>query len=413
MQVRHRVVLLALVINMVCYTDRVCIAAAGPEMRKAFDFSPAQMGLVYSIFSLSYFLGQTPWGAVADRWGARGLVSFAVAGWSVFTALTAAAWSFASLLVIRFIFGGLEAAFSPAVASAFNRWVPVPERATAFGLFLGGGRLGGAITPWIVGLLLVRFGFGWRVPFVVFGAVGVLAALAWFAWYRNHPKEHPRMTARELELIESSVPVAREKTPTDWRRLLRSARLWCLLGVAFGATFLWQFYITWFPTYLRERRGLSMTEAAFYAGLPFFLGMAATWVGGVLTDVIGRRTSVRAARRAVGLISLLGGAGMMLAGIWYPEAGVAAILMGSAAGFIDLYLGAAWASATDIGGSSGGAVSGLMNASSNCAGFASPALMGWVLQQWGNWDAVLLLSVGTTLVAAVLWLFVNPREARG
>jgi len=103
---------------------------------------------------------------------------------------------------------------------------------------------------------------------------------------------------------------------------------------------------------------------------------------------------------------------MMLAGIWYPEAGGAAILMGSAAGFIDLYLGAAWASATDIGGSSGGAVSGLMNAASNCAGFASPALMGWVLQQWGNWDAVLLLSVGTTLVAAVLWLFVNPREAR-
>ena len=58
--------------------------------------------------------------------------------------------------------------------------------------------------------------------------------------------------------------------------------------------------------------------------------------------------------------------------------GLAALLMGCAAGAVDLYLGAAWSSATDIGGSSGGAVAGLMNAASNCAGFASPALMGWV-----------------------------------
>jgi MFS family permease len=102
-RVRHSVVFLALLINMICYTDRVCIAVAGPEMRKAFDFSQAQMGLVYSIFSLSYFLGQTPWGLAADRFGSRGIVSLAVAGWSVFTALTATAWSFVSLLTIRLV----------------------------------------------------------------------------------------------------------------------------------------------------------------------------------------------------------------------------------------------------------------------------------------------------------------------
>ncbi len=109
MAYRHRLVLLALVINMVCYTDRVCIAIAGTELRKAFGLSQTQMGLVFSIFSLSYFLGQTPWGVLADRYGSRGLVAFAIAGWSLFTALTAAAWSYASLLVIRFVFGALGA----------------------------------------------------------------------------------------------------------------------------------------------------------------------------------------------------------------------------------------------------------------------------------------------------------------
>jgi len=127
MPVRYSIVLLALLINMVCYTDRVCIAVAGPEMRKAFGFSQTEMGFVFSIFSLSYFLGQTPWGMLADRMGSRSIVAFAIAGWSVFTALTASAWSFVSLLAIRFVFGGLEAAFSPSVASAFSRWVPVND----------------------------------------------------------------------------------------------------------------------------------------------------------------------------------------------------------------------------------------------------------------------------------------------
>lgn len=408
--VRYQLILLALLINMICYTDRVCIAVAGPEMRDAFGFSQAQMGLVFSIFSLSYFLGQTPWGMAADRYGARGLVSFAVAGWSVFTILTAYAWSFASLMGIRFTFGALEAALSPSVASAFNRWIPSSERSTAFGAFLGGGRLGGAITPPIAGLILLHY--GWRTPFVVFGFVGLLGAVAWFYWFRNKPGEHPAMTDTELERIQAGAPnSARVAGKTPWSELLSSRRLWCLLAAAFGSTFLWQFYITWFPTYLRENRGMSVSEAGYYASIPFLLGVGATWVGGILTDSIGRRTGERSARSLIGFVSLSAAALLMSAGVWCPQAGPAALLMGSAAGAVDLYLGAAWSSAIDIGGSSGGAVAGLMNAASNCAGFASPALMGWVLQSSGDWNFVLFLGVGMTAISAVLWLFVNPRRS--
>jgi MFS family permease len=339
-RVRHSVVLLALGINMICYTDRVCIAVAGPEMRKAFDFSQAQMGLVFSIFSLSYFLGQTPWGMAADRYGARGLVSLAVAGWSAFTILTAYAWNFASLMAIRFTFGALEAALSPSVASAFNRWIPSSERSTAFGAFLGGGRLGGAITPPIAGFILLLY--GWRVPFVAFGLLGLLGAVAWFYWFRNRPEEHPAMTQIELERIRTGIPEStKQVTKTRWSELLSSTRLWCLLAVAFGSTFQWQFYITWFPTYLRENRGMSVQEAGYYASIPFLLGVGATWFGGILTDSIGRRTDDRSARTLIGLVSLSAAALLMSAGVWCPQAGLAALLMGCAAGAVDLYLGAA------------------------------------------------------------------------
>ena len=133
----------------------------------------------------------------------RHIVTFAIAGWSVFTALTATAWSFVSLIAIRFTFGALEAAFSPSVASAFSRWVPVNERATAFGAFLGGGRLGGAITPPIAGLLVLHY--GWRIPFVVFGAFGLLWSVLWYAWYRNSPEEHPAVKPPEQALIAKTT----------------------------------------------------------------------------------------------------------------------------------------------------------------------------------------------------------------
>ena len=385
------IVALAAAMNVVCYTDRAAVSIAGPRLQGEFGFSPAQMGFVYSIFNLSYFLGQTPWGILADRHGARWLVAVAILGWSAFTGLTALAVGFASLLAIRFVFGALEAALSPAVASAFRGWVPESSRASAFGFFLGGGRLGGAITPWLA--LPIMTMWGWRGLFLTLAALGAVAAAAWLALYRNPP---------------ARPAVRTDATPVDWGGLLASPRLWRLLAVAFGSTFLWQFFITWFPTYLQQQLKLDGTAAAFFAGLPFALGMGATWIGGLLTDAVARRWSPRQARTWVGLAGLLLAGLLLSAGIWCPAPRLAALLMAMAAAGVDLFLGSAWASALDIGGARGGAVAGLMNAASNCAGFVSPSLNGWILGRWNDWNIFLLAAVAIDLLAAALWLGVNP-----
>lgn len=408
---RYSIIALAMVINLICYTDRSCISIAGPGMRAEFGFTPTQMGLVYSIFSLSYFMGQTPWGMLADRYGARGLVTLAILGWSVFTGMTALAWSFASLLVIRFVFGGLEAALSPSIAAAFNKWIPTYERSSAFGFFLGGGRLGAAITPFIAASALAAW--GWRSVFLLFGGFGVAAAIVWFLWFRNRPDEHARVNDQELVLIRASLgDSSRPRVHTNWGELLKSTRLWCLLAVAFGCTFLWQFYITWFPTYLMEERKMSLQESARYAGLPFLFGVFATWLGGLLTDALSRRFDVRVARTLVGTTSLTTAGLLLSAGIWCDDPRMAAVLMASGALGVDLFLGAAWASALDIGGASGGAVAGLMNAASNLAGFVSPTFNGWVVETFHDWHVFLAVAIGVNWLAAVLWLFVNPRPAK-
>src|SRR5579864_4807658 len=200
-RIRYSIVGLATAINLLCYTDRMCMAAAGPAIAKDLGFSPSRMGLVFGIFSLAYALGQTPWGMAADRFGSRGIVTAAICCWSAFTALTGTARSLVSMLAIRFTFGGLEAALSPATAAAFTRWTPVSERSTSFGAYLGGGRLGAALTPPVAVFLLLRF--GWHRMFAMFGLLGLPAAALWFWWYRDKPASHPSVNAAEQELIRA------------------------------------------------------------------------------------------------------------------------------------------------------------------------------------------------------------------
>ena len=388
---RYTVVALAVAVNIVSYLDRVSISVAAPALRGEFGFTPLQMGQVFSAFSLSYAILQAPWGAAADRFGARAIVTLGILGWSLFTGLTAASWNLISLLTIRFVFGAIEACLSPAVSSAFGRWIPVERRSTAFGIFLGGGRLGGAIGPGIAALLVLRY--GWRSSFVAFAGLGVVAGAMWWRYYRD-ASESPR------------APRPAGPTPV-------SASLVFLLLAAFSYTFMWQFYITWFPTYLVEKRGFGLVEAGKLAGLPLLFGLAANWIGGFASDGLTRRFGLRVGRSGFACAALMVSALLLYTGVSSGNRTAAAILIALAAGAGDLMLGAAWASAVDIGGKDAGAVSGLMNSSSNFGGFVSPIAFGWMLQTWKEWNPVLLVAALANVAAACFWLGVRVPDPRG
>jgi sugar phosphate permease len=404
--IRYSIIALATAVNLLCYADRTAIAAAAPIFQKEMGFAPAQMGLILGIFSLAYALGQTPWGMVADRFGTRTIIAGSILCWSGFTVLTGLARSFAALLAVRFSFGALEAALSPSSAVAFARWAPITERSTAFGVFLSGGRLGAALMPPLAALLMLRF--GWRAMFIILGLVGIPAALIWLFWFRDDPAEHPAVNSVEKELLSPHEAARADHEPVSWSSLLRSSRLWNMLAVSFMTTFLWQFYITWFPTYLIQKRGLPLQEAAIYAGLPFLLGVAGSWAGGIGTDFLTRHVGVRRARLWVGCVGLSLTASLMLAGLLVQAPRPGALLMASAACTADMYLGAVWSSAIEIGGAAAGAVAGLNNAVSNCAAFASPVLMGLVLEFNGSWNTLLVAGVLSTYLGAFLWTKVNP-----
>jgi predicted MFS family arabinose efflux permease len=384
---------LATLANALGYMDRVCMSIVSPALRAEFGFSASEIGMIFGAFSLSYALFQTPWGIVADRRPVGNLIAVIILLWSLSTGLTSLLRSLAAFLAVRFFFGMTEAALSPMVASLFRRSVSFERRPAAFGIFLAGGRIGGLVAPSIAALFVVRY--GWRSVFVFFAAIGLGVVVVWLLAF-------PRQ-----KLAAEPLP-ARARSRTAMSRSLA-----ILILVAVLYTMMWQFFATWFPTYLTESRHFSLQQAGVYAGLPFLFGIFSTLSGGPLSIWVVGHLGPRAGRIVVVSGSLLLSAALLYSGLMSASPVIGAVLISFAAGAGDLILSTLWAAAVDLRENTAGAVAGLMNSAANLGAFLSPVLIGRMLQAGVGWSHILEGGVLLNLSAALLWIFFRPTIAGG
>ena len=405
-RVRQRVLAFTLTLTAIAYLDRVCISMAAPAMKEDLGISDVQMGWVFSAFTFAYALFEVPSGWLADRFGARLMLTRIVVWWSAMTAATGAVWGVSSLIAVRFLFGVGEAGCFPSMARAYGRWLPVRERGRAFGLTLMAGALGGALTqPLVVALLeLVH----WRHTFMLFGIVGIAWAVAWFWWFRDEPHGHPAVNAAELALIGCEPPEAHRHVP--WAKLLRDRNLVALCGMYLFAIYGWYFYLTWLPTYLLRARGFDLKHVGWLAALPLLSIATGVLVGGWLSDVLARRWGVRVGRRTPGAIGLPLAAAAIVAGIVTPTAMSSALFFAAAAGLAALGVSPAWAVCLEIGGRHAGVVSGTMNMFGNFGGALSPVVVGFTLEQLNSWTPSLLSIAVSYLLAAGCWMLIDPEQ---
>src|SRR5436190_23779339 len=197
-RVRHIVLGLTVAAYLITYMDRVVISAAVPTIQKEFGFSLATMSYIISSFRWGYALFQIPGGWLGDRIGPRRALTLIVAWWSMFTSATAFAWNSVSMITIRFLFGMGEAGAFPIATRSLSRWILPAERGFAQGITHAGSRLGAAMTPSLV--VLVISAYGWRAAFVSFGALGCIWAAVWYWYYRDTPNEHASVGNEELLL---------------------------------------------------------------------------------------------------------------------------------------------------------------------------------------------------------------------
>jgi ACS family glucarate transporter-like MFS transporter len=403
--VRARVLGFAFLLAVITYLDRVCISAAAPAIMEELNLSVLQMSVVFSAFTLSYSLFEIPSGWLGDVKGPRRVLTRIVLWWSAFTMLTGAARGFQSLVVIRFLFGAGEAGAFPNIARSFSRWFPARERGRANGVMFLGSRLGGMLSAPVALVIIARW--GWRASFVIFGLIGVVWAVAWYAWYRDRPEQHPAMTPEELAQINADSGPG-ESAGTPWRALLRSRNVYAICAMYFAFGYGLYFYFTWLPTYLIKVLGFSAFGGGLFAALPFLLAGIADVVGGWLTDRLSRRYGLRTGRCHLGCAAFMTCAALVFASQLPVPAVAKALLLALALASADLALGACWAVPIDIAPDHAGVITGCMNTLGNLGGLVGPMVVGIAVDRWQSWTFPFYITALVYAGGALAWLAIDP-----
>ncbi len=407
---RWYVLLLISVMYLITYLDRVNISTAAPQISKEFGFDKVTMGVIFSAFVWAYALFQVPGGWLSDRFGARGVLTGVVAYWSVMTAATAMAFSSASFIVVRFLFGVGEAGAFPGATRAMQLWYPQPERGLVQGVTHSASRLGAAIAPPLVVLIMSEL--GWRPVFYICGAIGLIWSLWWALTYRNLPEEHGLVNKAELERIRGLDPSGAIKPPpiekqtnVPWATLVRSPNMWAIMCAYFTYVYCLWIFLSWLPSYLIEARHFTLLKVGLFASLPLFAGVIGDTVGGVATDWLLKKTgSAKIGRRVVAIVGLLGCAVCIVPAALTEDAYTAVYCLTASLFFLEFTIGPSWAVPMDTGGKYSGTVSGMMNMAGNFGGAISPIVFG-MLAQGGNWQAPFIVAAGLLVAGSTVWAF--------
>jgi sugar phosphate permease len=410
-RVRHAVLWLTVLAYMITYMDRVVISTAAPSIQQEFGFSAITMGWIFSTFQITYALFQIPGGWLGDRFGPRRALTWIVVWWSSFTALTAMTWSAGSMLVARALFGAGEAGAFPIATRSLSRWMLPAERGFAQGVTHAGARLGGAITPVFVVLLIADF--GWRAPFFVFACVGLLWAGFWFFFYRDLPSEHKNVNAAELALITDalgSAPKPGSAVKVPWSKLLGNSQIWTLSAMYFCYAYSIGIFLTWFPTYLKEAHEFNLTKMGLYASLPLMAGVAGDIAGGWISDRMAHKSgNLTMSRRLVAMV------GFLIAAATIPMAVLSPDPMTSVAWFclavfgLELTVGVSWAVTLDIGGNYAGSVSAVMNTCGNIGGAIASFATGYIVT-YAGWNPAFFVLAVLCFAAALLFLRIDASK---
>ncbi|MBA1188133.1 MFS transporter [Pseudomonas entomophila] len=417
--VRYLILLMLFLVTTINYADRATISIAGSALQKDLGIDAITLGYIFSAFGWAYVLGQIPGGWLLDRFGSKKVYALSIFTWSLFTVLQGfvgylpLANAIVALFMLRFLVGFAEAPSFPGNARIVAAWFPTAERGTASAIFNSAQYFATVLFAPLMGWIV--HSWGWEHVFVVMGALGIVFSLVWLKLIHN-PKEHPMISAGELEhiernggLVDMDKPRAAGNGGPKWgyiRQLLTSRMM---LGIYLGQyciNAITYFFLTWFPVYLVQDRGMSILKAGFIASLPAICGFIGGVLGGVISDHLLRRGhSLTFARKAPIVIGLLLSTTMVICNYVDAEWMVVAIM---ALAFFGKGLGAlGWAVVSDtspkqIAGLSGG----MFNTFGNIASITTPIIIGYIISATGSFKWALVYVGANALVAVFSYLVI-------
>ena len=403
MKYRWFIVFMLFLACAISYLDRAALSVAAPLIAKDLHLDPAHLGIVFSAFFVGYSLFCFIGGYAADRFGAKRVLVVAIGLWSIFCGLTAAASSLAVLLVIRVIFGAGEGPLATCTNKIISGWFERKEQTTAVGFANSGLQLGAALAGPVVGLMAVHW--GWRIPFIVIGVLGVLWVLMWSIFSTDRPEGNRwvrgAMPAGSDAGAELTARESVAHTPLSF--YLKSPTIWATSLAYFGYAYILYFFLSWFPSYLMMERHLSLASMSIVNVIPWILGFMGIALGGFISDRIFRLTGNALKSRKIVIVGglLIAAACVACAGT-ANSVGAAVALMGITVFFMNLTLSVYWAIILDtVEPARMGGVGGFMHLLANTAGILAPVLTGFLVQWTKVFTSAFLLSGGIALAGAL------------
>jgi ACS family glucarate transporter-like MFS transporter len=411
--VRWFLVFWLFILSAVSYLDRVNISIAGGSIAEAYHLSDVQLGKVFSAMLVGYALFQTAGGRLADRFGARRVLTAGVIWWGIFTALTAMvpaniAGALFIFVVVRFLLGAGEAVIYPSANQFIARWIPAAERGIANGWIFAGVGAGAGLTPLLITHIMLRH--GWRSSFWVCSLIGFAAGAVWFLCARDTPSEHKSVSASELDLIRSGLTQAAPnegKALVPWGRIVRSKEVWAVTLSYFCYGYVAWIFFSWFYRYLAKVRGLDLKASAKYTMLPFLAMLLCCLLGGAINDRMTKWQGLRAGRCGLAVFALAVAAIFIAFGSQVQSVRLASVVLAGGAGALYLSQSSFWAVTVDIAGTSSGSVSGFMNMGNQIGAALTASLTPWIAARF-SWTTSFLVASGLCLLGAVCWLLVDP-----
>jgi ACS family glucarate transporter-like MFS transporter len=398
------VLIMLCVMYLITYLDRVNVSTAAAGFGKEFHLSHTEVGLVFSAFAYPYLLFQVIGGWVSDRFGAKRTLLFCGTLWAAATFLTGFAGGLASLLAARVLLGFGEGATFPAATAAMSRWVAKERRGFAQGITHAAARVGNALAP--AAIVIVMAKYGWREAFYISGAISLVWVAIWWLTFTEHPKDHPRITAAELQILPA--PKA-EPAKVPFTRLFKRMLPVTIVYFCYGWT-LWLF-LSWIPQYFLHSYNLNLTKSALFASTVFFAGVLGDTLGGIVTDKIFERTrSLKRARSWMVSICMFFTLLALIPLMFTHDLYVSLACLAAGFFFAEMTIGPMWAIPMDIASEYSGTASGMMNTGSALAAIISPVLSGFLIDRFGSWELPFAGSIVLMAIGVVLALRMQPES---
>jgi MFS transporter, ACS family, glucarate transporter len=419
-RVRWTVLAMLFFVTTINYADRATMSMAGSALKTDLHIDAIGLGYIFSAFGWAYVLGQVPGGVLLDRFGSKRVYLASLVIWSSFTlaqsfvAGLTAATAVVTLFVLRFLLGLAEAPSFPANARIVAAWFPHHERGTASAIFnsaqYGSLVIFAPLMGWVVE------SFGWRYVFILMGGIGLLSAPL-FARMIHAPHSHPRISPAEFDYIEQngalvqldSKIVASTQRAFSWGIVAQLLSNRMLLGIylaQYCITALTYFFSTWFPIYLVEARGMSITEAGFGAVAPAACGFVGGLAGGLLSDrLLKSGRSLTFSRKLPVMIGGVLALSIVLANFTTSPGLVIGFMALAFFGKGVASLG--WAVISDAAPREVTGLSGsIFNTFGNLAGIVTPIAIGYIVHSSGSFDLALIFVAGHALIAMFSYLVI-------